>query len=111
MLLSAPPLEHEPPVNVLLHDVHRPVVELAQHPQRRAAEVRPGLVAAVADEPRVDHLEPPAADEDRPAAAALGLVAGGVAVGEGQVLHGQPRVVLVLAVRRGPALRRSQVFM
>ena len=34
----------------------------------------------------------------------FGLVAGAVAVGEDQVLHGQPRVVLVLAVRGGEAL-------
>ena len=98
MLLSAPPLEHEPPVNVLLHDVHRQALGLAEHPHRGAAEVRPGTVAAVADEARVDHLEPPAADEDRTSAAALGLLAGAVAVGEDQILHGQPRVVLVLAV-------------
>ena len=72
---------------------------------RRAAEVGPGRVAAVADEARVDHLEPAAAHEDRAAAAALGRLAGRVAVGEGEVLHGEPRVVLVLAVRGGPALR------
>ena len=53
---------------------------------------------------RVDDLEPAAAHEDRAAAAALRRLAGGVAVGEGQVLHGQLGVVLVLAVRRRPAL-------
>ncbi len=66
--------------------------------------VPPRAGAAVAQEPRVDHLEPAAAHEDGPAPAALGPVAGGVAVGEGQVLHGELRGVLVLAVRGGPAL-------
>src|SRR5690606_29172651 len=54
----------------------------------------------------VDHLEPPAPYEDRAAPAAIDRLAGRVAVGEGEVLYGQPRVVLVLAVRGGPALRR-----
>ena|SRR5258706_7820088 len=58
-----------------------------------------------ADKPRADHLEPAATDEDRAAATPLGLVAHGVAVGEGQVLHGELRGLLVLAVRGRPALR------
>ncbi len=105
MLLSAPPLAHTPAGEGAAHHVHRFVLELAEHAQRRAAQVGAGTVAAVADEPRVDHLEPPAPDEDRAAPAALGPLAGGVAVGERQVLHGELRVVLVLAVRGGEALR------
>src|SRR5690606_10736027 len=80
------------------HHVDRPALVLAEDPDRGPAEVRAGGVAPVAYEPGVDHFEPAASHEDRPASAALGRLAGGVAVGEGEVLHGEPRVVLVLAV-------------
>ena len=104
MLLSAAPLLHTPPVNVLPDDVHRPAAVLRQRPHGAAAEIRTRRVAAVADEPRADDLEPSAAREDRTAPAAVDGRAGGVAVGEGQVLHDQTRRGLVLAVRRGPGL-------
>ena len=108
MLLSAPPLEHalpaRRPAERAVDDVHGLALRLAEHPDGGAADVGPGVVAAVAEEPRVDDLEPAAADEDGAAAAALGRLAGGVAVDEGQVLDGELRVVLVLAVRGGPDL-------
>src|SRR2546421_2887854 len=89
-----------------VHDVDRQVVRLAERADGRAAEVGTGLVAPVADEARVDHLEPAAPVEDRAATATLGLLAGGVAVGERDVLDGELRRLLVLAVRGGPALCR-----
>ena len=82
MLLSAPPLAQRPPVKVLPDDPHREVAELAERPDRGAAEVRAGAVAAVAGEARVDDRQPPAADEDRAPAAAVHGLAGGVAGGE-----------------------------
>ena len=49
-------------------------VELAQHPERRTAEVRAGGVAPVAEEAGVHDPEPAAAHEDgAPAAAVEGL--------------------------------------
>ena len=105
MLLSAPPLEQRRPGPTRRRTCcprRRPAGSWYWLSTRigRAAEVGAGAVAAVADEARVDHLEPPAAHEDRAAAAALGGVAGGVAVGEGQVLHGE------LRVRPGPGSAR-----
>ena len=85
-------------------DVDRQARGLAEHPDRGAAEVGPGRVAGVAEEARVDDLDPAAPHEDGAPAAALDRLAGRVAVGEGQVLHGEPGVVLVLAVRGGPDL-------
>src|SRR5439155_533419 len=90
-----------------VHDVDRLVVVLAERPDRGATEVRPRGVAAVAHEGGVHHLEPAAPHEDGAAAAALGGVAGGVAVGEGQVLHCQLRGVLVLAAGGPVALAGS----
>jgi hypothetical protein len=49
-------------------------------------------------------LDPPAAHEDCAPAAAVHSLPGGVAVGERQVLHGEPRMVLVLTMRRRPHL-------
>src|SRR6185369_9689827 len=77
---------------------YRLAVVLAEHPQRRPTQVRPGRIAAVADEPGADDREPAAADEDRAATATLGQLAGRVAVGERQVLHDQLGRLLVLAV-------------
>ena len=48
MLDSAAPLEQRPPVKVLPVTSHRLVAELVEHPDRGAAEVGAGLVAAVA---------------------------------------------------------------
>ena len=55
---------------------------------------------------RVDDLELAAAVEDRASAAALDAVAGGVAVGEGEVLDDELREGLVVAVVGGPDLLR-----
>ncbi len=63
----------------------------------------PEVGADVAEEAAVDDLELAAAGPDGAAAVVLGLVLG-VAVDEGQVLHGQARVVLVVTHGRGPAL-------
>ena len=102
MLDSAAPLEQRPPVNVLPVTLHRPVAELVEHPDRRAAEVGAGLVAAVAGERRVDDREPAAAHEHRASPAALLERTGGVAAGEGEVAQHQLGRGLVLAVRGGP---------
>src|SRR5690606_38708486 len=82
-------------------DVDRPVLELVEHPDRAAAHVRAGVGADVVEEAGVDGAEAAAADEDRAAAV---LLAPGVAVDEGQVLHDEARVILVVAVRGGPVL-------
>src|SRR5581483_4532341 len=76
-------------------DVDGPVVVLAERPDGRAAEVGAGGVAAVAQERRVDDLELAAAVEDGAATAAVEVLPGGVAVFEGQVLHGQLRLGLI----------------
>src|SRR5581483_463327 len=89
-------------------DVHRHALPLLEGAHGRAAEIRAGGVAAVAGEAGVHDLEPAAPVEDGPASAAVGDVrrqTRRVAVGEGEVLHGQLRILLVLAVRGGPALR------
>src|ERR1700733_10183633 len=65
-----------------------------------------GEGAAVAGEAGVDDLELAAAVEDGPAAPAVVDLPGGVAVGEGDVLHGQSGSGLVLAMRGGPGLSR-----
>src|SRR5439155_21845739 len=74
---------------------------------RGAAEIGSLAEAAVVDEPRVDDLEPAALVIDR-AAAAAGHVpraaAAGVPSAEGQVLHDELRVRLVVAVVGGPLL-------
>ena len=54
---------------------------------------------------RVDHLEAAAADPDGAAAVVLGLACR-VRIDEGEVLHREPRMVLVLAVVGGPHLVR-----
>src|SRR4029079_16200208 len=77
----------------------------------RAAEVRAGPVAAVVAERRVDDLEPAAADEDRAAAPAFVRLAGGVPVGEGEVLDDQAWRGLVVAVVGGPGLLRVAVVL
>jgi hypothetical protein len=64
----------------------------------RIAEVGAGRVAAVAGERGVDDLELAAAVEDGAAAPAVVGLPGGVAIGEGQVLDGEPRLGLILAV-------------
>ena len=102
MLDSAPPLEQRPPVKVLSADLDRPVAELVEHPDRRTAEVGPGLVAAVAGEGHVHHRQPAAADEHRAAPTALLERPGRVAAGEREVAQHELGSGLVLAVRRGP---------
>src|SRR5690606_608311 len=87
-----------------VHHVDGEVVVLIEDAHGRAAHVGAGLVAAVPHELGVEDLEPAAAHEDR--AAAIGILARGVAVGEGEVLHREARMILVVAVRRGPDLRR-----
>src|ERR1700689_2220121 len=87
-------------------DLDGPVLVLAQRPDGGPAQVRAGGVAAVAGEAGVDDRELAAAVEDGPAAPAVVDLPGGVAVGQGDVLHGQFGSGLVLAVRGGPSLGR-----
>src|SRR5580698_8952236 len=70
-------------------DLDGPVLVLAQRPDGGPAQVGTGGIAAVAGEASVDDLELAAAVEDGPAAPAVVDLPGGVAVGEGDVLHGQ----------------------
>ncbi len=104
MLDSAPPFEQTPPVNVL------PTIRTGWPwywlSTRSAAPPRSGPVGShrLPTNRRADHREPAAADEDRAAPAALGQVAGRVAVGEREVLHDQLGRLLVLAVRGRVAL-------
>ena len=91
-------------------DVDRLVVELGEHADGAAAEVRAIPVAAVAEEPRVDRLELAALDVDGSAAVdpavpasrgvgrAGGLMGAVIAVREGHVLHDDLRIRLVDAV-------------
>ncbi len=99
MLLMPPPFEHDVAESVgaaegAVDDVDRQALVLVEHADRGAPDVRPGVVADVVEEAAVDHLEPPAAHEDRAAAVVLGLALR-VAVDEGEVLHRELRVVLV----------------
>ena len=71
MLLSAPPLLHTLRRETAADDLDREAVVLRQRAHRSAPEVRPGGLAAVADERRVDDAQAPAAREDRAAAAAV----------------------------------------
>src|ERR1700722_14621354 len=87
-------------------DLDGPVLVLAQGPDGGPAQVGTGGIAAVGGEAGVDDLELAAAVEDGPAAPAVVDLPGGVAVGEGDVLHGQGGSGLVLAVRGGPGLGR-----
>ena len=101
MLLSAPPLLHTLADEATAHD--RPPGgrwNWREHAHRCASDVGPASLAAVPDERGLDDAQTPAAHEDRAATAAVEVLAGGVAVGEGEVLDDQPRRGLVLAVRR-----------
>ena len=90
----AAPLPRESAVD----HVDREAVVLRQRAHGSAADVRPVAIAAVADERGVLDAQAPAAHEDRAAAAAVELLAGGVPVGEREVLDDQPRRGLVLAM-------------
>src|SRR5580698_10746382 len=70
-------------------DLDGPVLVLAQRPDGGPAQVGTGGIAAVAGEAGVDDRERAAAVEDGPATPAVVDLPGGVAVGEGDVLHGQ----------------------
>jgi hypothetical protein len=94
-----------------VHDVDGQVVVLAEGPDRRATEVGPGGVAAVAGERGVDDLELAAAVEDGTAASAVVGLPGGVAVFEGQVLDSELWLGLVLAVEVVQCWLGSQVSM
>src|SRR6202453_125913 len=87
-------------------DLDGPVLVLAQRPDGGPAQVGTGGVAAVAGEADVDDLELAAAVEDGTAAPAVVDLPGGVAVRQGDVLHGQGGRGLVLTVRGGPGLGR-----
>ena len=77
-------------------DVEREIAGLIEGADGGAADVRAARVAPVVEEARIHDLEAAPAREDR--AAAVRILAGRVAVDEGQVLHGQARVILVVAV-------------
>ena len=94
-----------PPAKVLFDDVDRQVLVLAEHPdaprrpgpgRSRSQRLRTKRELTTLNRPPRTKIAPPPPPSVR--------VAGGVAVGEGEVLHGELRVVLVLAVRGGPAL-------
>ena len=85
-------------------------MELAEHAQRTAAEIRPGRIALVAGEDAVEHADATAANEHGATASALDRVAGAVSQGEVEALDGELWLVLVLAVitivtRPGPQLK------
>ena len=88
------------------HDVDGTVLVLAQHPDRRPAQVRAAGVTAVTGEVRVNDLQLAAAVEDGPAAPAVEELPGGVAVRERHPLHDQDGTGLIVAMRRRPRLSR-----
>src|SRR5262249_46484869 len=85
-----------------VHDVNGRTRSLAPGMDGASAHGRAGRVAGVVEEAGVYDLEAAAHGED--GAAALRREPGGVAIREGDVLHGELRRVLVLAVAAGPVL-------
>src|ERR1700722_4240939 len=85
-------------------DLDGPVLVLAQRPDGGSAQGGTGVIAAVAGEAGVDDRELAAAVEDGPAAPAVVDLPGGVALGEGDVLHGQRGSGLGPAAQAGPDL-------
>ena len=76
---------------------------LTEHANRCAANIGAGACARVAKEAAVDDLESTTTDPDRAAAVVLRLACR-VAVGKRDVLNGQMRMILILAVTGRPHL-------
>ena len=104
MLDRPPPLEQTPPVNVLFTTYTGSLLYWLS--ARIAAPPRSGPLESqrLSVNLRIDDGEPATPVEDRAAAAALECLAGRVALGERDVLDGQPWRRLVVAVRRRPHL-------
>jgi len=91
------------PAERAVHDIRRHSFVLTQNADGSAADIRADFVASIVEEAAVDHFESSAAHENRPAA--IGVEPRGVSIDKRQVLHGELRVVLVLAHRCRPHLR------
>src|SRR5690606_37468315 len=86
-----------------VHHVDGEALVLAERADRRSSDVGPFVVAHVVEEPRIDDFEAAAANPDR-AAAIVHVLSAGVGIDEREVLHGEARVILVVAVRGRPDL-------
>jgi hypothetical protein len=91
------------PAEGAVDDIDGQALVLAEHPDGAAAHIRAFIGADIIEKTAVDGLEPSPAHPDGPAAVIVGF-SGGIAIGKGDVLHRQPRMVLVLAMRGGPDL-------
>ena len=76
---------------------------LAQHSDTGAADIGTDIVTDVPEETRIDDLESSSSHED--GTTAIRVLTLGVAVDEGQVLHRQTWMILVLTMGRRPYLR------
>ena len=87
-----------------VRDVDRKSLVLAEDSDRGATDIRPRRVAPVDGEHGVDDLESSTSHPDRPSS--IGVEPRRVGICEGQVLDGEPGMVLVLTVRSRPYLGR-----
>ena len=78
---------------------------MAEHPDGAAAHIRAFIGADIVEKAAVDGLESSPAHPHGPAAVKFGF-SGGIAIGKGDVLYRQSRMILVLAMRGGPDLIR-----
>ena len=76
---------------------------LTEHPNARTAQVRSLVTTHVSEETAVDDLEPAATNPHGATSVVLELVLG-IRVDKREILHREPRVVLVLTVISGPHL-------